>query len=58
MTNFCQTPPAPQTDYANYLIKDPYIFDFIQAKGKADERNIEQQFTDHITKFLLELGTP
>jgi len=38
------------------MLKDPYIFDFIQAKGKADERNIEQQLTEHITKFLMELG--
>jgi predicted nuclease of restriction endonuclease-like (RecB) superfamily len=28
----------------------------VQAKEKADERNIEQQLTDQITKFLLELG--
>jgi predicted nuclease of restriction endonuclease-like (RecB) superfamily len=56
ITNFSKTLPEPQTDFANYLIKDPYIFDFVQAKRKADERNIEQQLTDHITKFLLELG--
>ncbi len=56
ITNFSKTLPEPQTDFANYLIKDPYIFDFIQTKEKADERNIEQQLTDHITKFLLELG--
>ncbi|SHN12819.1 YhcG family protein [Chitinophaga sp. CF418] len=56
VTNFSKTMPEPQTDFANYILKDPYIFDFVQAKGKADERNIEQQLTDHITKFLLELG--
>lgn len=56
ITNFSKTLPEPQTDLANYILKDPYIFDFIQAKEKADERNIEQQLTDHITKFLLELG--
>lgn len=56
ITNFSKTLPEPQTDFANYIIKDPYIFDFIQAKEKANERNIEQQLTDHITKFLLELG--
>ena len=32
------------------------VFDFVQAKGKADERDIERQLTEHITKFLLELG--
>ncbi|GAA3935902.1 DUF1016 family protein [Chitinophaga oryziterrae] len=56
ITNFSRTLPEPNTDFANYIIKDPYIFDFVQAKEKADERNIEQQLTDHITKFLLELG--
>lgn len=56
INNFERTLPAPQTDFANYLLKDPYIFDFVQAKEKADERNIEEQLTSHITKFLLELG--
>ncbi|HEX8333137.1 MAG TPA: DUF1016 domain-containing protein [Segetibacter sp.] len=37
-------------------MKDPYIFDFVQAKEKADERNIEEQLSSQITKFLLELG--
>lgn len=55
-TNFSRTLPGPQTDLAQYLLKDPYIFDFVQAQDKADERNIEQQLTEHITKFLLELG--
>jgi len=54
--NFSATLPAPQSDFANYLLKDPYIFDFVQAKEKADERNIEGQLTNQITKFLLELG--
>lgn len=56
INNFERTLPQPQTDFANYLLKDPYIFDFVQAKEKADERNIEEQLASHITKFLLELG--
>jgi len=56
ISNFSNTLPAIQTDFANYMLKDPYIFDFVQAKEKADERNIEQQLTEHITKFLMELG--
>jgi len=55
-TNFSRTLPPSQSDFANYLLKDPYIFDFIQAKEKVDERNIEEQLASHITKFLLELG--
>lgn len=56
INNFERTLPPPQTDFANYLLKDPFIFDFVQAKERADERNIEEQLTHHITKFLLELG--
>ncbi len=55
-SNFSATLPKPQSDFANYLLKDPYIFDFVQAREHADERNIEEQLTTHITKFLLELG--
>lgn len=40
ITNFSRTLPEPATDLANYIMKDPYIFDFVQAKEKADERNI------------------
>ena len=56
LSNFKDTLPALHTDLANSILKDPYIFDFVQAKEKADERNIEQQLTEHITKFLMELG--
>lgn len=51
INNFQRTLPTAQTDFANYLFKDPYIFDFVQAKEKADERNIEEQLATHITKF-------
>lgn len=56
INNFTNTLPPFQSDFANYLLKDPYIFDFVQAKEKADERNIEEQLANHVTKFLLELG--
>ena len=56
INNFKNTLPPAQSDFADYLFKDPYIFDFVQAKEKADERNIEEQLAHHITKFLLELG--
>ena len=56
ITNFSRTLPPAQSDFANYLLKDPYIFDFVQAKEKADERNTEEQLANHVTKFLLELG--
>lgn len=56
INNFSRMLPAPDSDFANYLLKDPYIFDLVQATEKANERNIEEQLTNHITMFLLELG--
>lgn len=56
INNFQRLLPSPETDFANYILKDPYIFDFVQATDKANERNIEQQLTQHIIMFLLELG--
>ena len=38
VNNFTTTLPAPQSDLANYLLKDPYIFDLAGTKEKADER--------------------
>ena len=43
VNNFAATLPAPQSDLANYLLKDPYIFDLAGTKEKADERDIEEQ---------------
>ena len=54
--NFTATLPAPQSDLANYLLKDPYIFDLAGAKEKADERDIEEQLVKHVTRYLLEMG--
>jgi len=43
ITNFNSTLPSPQSDFAEQIVKDPYIFDFVCIKGKADEKNIEDQ---------------
>ena len=56
VNNFTATLPAPQSDLANYLLKDPYIFDLVGAKEKADERDIEEQLVKHVTRYLLEMG--
>ena len=56
VNNFTATLPAPQSDLANYLLKDPYIFDLAGAKEKADERDIEEQLVKHVTRYLLEMG--
>ena len=57
VSNFNETLPAPQSDLAQQLIKDPYTFDFLTLTEAYNERELEKALTDHITKFLLELGS-
>jgi predicted nuclease of restriction endonuclease-like (RecB) superfamily len=54
--NFTRTLPAPQSDLAQNLLKDPYNFDFLTLGNEADERDIERGLVAHIRDFLLELG--
>ncbi|HKR41904.1 MAG TPA: PDDEXK nuclease domain-containing protein, partial [Paraburkholderia sp.] len=56
ITNFDQRLPPSQSDLARDALKDPYIFDFLNLSENAQERDIEQALTQHITRFLLELG--
>lgn len=56
VTNFTATLPAPQSDLAGELVKDPYNFDFLTLRKDAAERELEQGLLDHIRRFLLELG--
>jgi predicted nuclease of restriction endonuclease-like (RecB) superfamily len=57
VNNFTATLPKPQSDLANYLLKDPYMFDLVDIKERADERDIEEQLVTHVTKYLLEMGS-
>ena len=56
VSNFSARLPKPQSDLANYLMKDPYIFDMMGLTDKMAERDVEQQLVSHITKYLLEMG--
>ncbi|WP_449023534.1 PDDEXK nuclease domain-containing protein [Prevotella pallens] len=57
VSNFSARLPKPQSDLANYLMKDPYIFDLMGQTDKMAERDLEQQLVSHITKYLLEMGS-
>ena len=57
VSNFSVRLPKPQSDLANYLMKDPYIFDMMGQTDKMAERDVEQQLVSHITKYLLEIGS-
>ena len=56
ITNFEVTLPAPQSDLAKEMLKDPYNFDFLRLTEKHDEKELENALVNHVTKFLLELG--
>ena len=57
VSNFSVRLSKPQSDLANYLMKDPYIFDIMGQTDKMVERDIELQLVSHITKYLLEMGS-
>ena len=55
-TNFDETLPSPNNEQVKELLKDPYIFDFVDSTEYLKELDIERQLTSNITKLLLELG--
>lgn len=55
-TNFALTLPAPQSDLAQAITKDPYNFDFLTITEKYNEKELKDALMDNIQSFLLELG--
>jgi predicted nuclease of restriction endonuclease-like (RecB) superfamily len=47
-TNFDQTLPPPQSDLARQVIKDPYVFDFLEMADDVRERDLERALIEHI----------
>jgi predicted nuclease of restriction endonuclease-like (RecB) superfamily len=56
VTNFKTTLPPAQSDLAQGITKDPYLFDFLTLRDDANERAVEAGLVAHVEKFLLELG--
>lgn len=56
VTNFQATLPEPQSDLAKQTLKDPFNFDFLMLREQHDERELEEALSNHLTRFLLELG--
>jgi predicted nuclease of restriction endonuclease-like (RecB) superfamily len=56
ITNFDRTLPAPQSELAQQIVKDPYNFDFLSLGSEAKERDLERGLIAQLQKFLLELG--
>ena len=55
--NFNSTLIEPQSDLANDLQKDPYIFNLPLLKEKYVERELEESMVERIRDILLELGS-
>lgn len=55
-TNFDRVLPAPQSELARQLLKDPYNFDFLSLHDEALERDLERGLLAHLRDFMLELG--
>lgn len=56
VNNFASCLPAPQSDFVQQTLKDPYIFDFLTLEAGFHERELEAGLVAHLEKFLLELG--
>jgi predicted nuclease of restriction endonuclease-like (RecB) superfamily len=56
-TNFKKILSSPQSELAEQTIKDPYIFDFLNISKKHNEKELEDKLMEHITRFLIELGS-
>ena len=57
ITNFERTLPAPTSDLAQELTKDPYDFAFTGIAGRYNEQLLKNKLLENITQFLVELGT-
>lgn len=56
LTNFHRTLPAPQSELAQQLIKDPYSFEFLAMAEDLLERDLEKGLLDQLKSLILELG--
>ncbi len=55
-SNFHLTLPENQSVLANQILKDPYVFGFLQMDEQRNELDMERQLIEHIQEFLIELG--
>ena len=54
--NFDVALPPADSDMANQIFKDPYLFDFLGTSEVRKEAELERKLIEHLEKFLLELG--
>ncbi len=55
-TNFTAALESPDSELAQQLVKDPYIFEHLALATRRDERAVEQALMDRLQETLLEFG--
>lgn len=55
-TNFTTALDAPDSELAQQLIKDPYVFEHLALVERVAERDVEQALMDRLQDTMLELG--
>jgi predicted nuclease of restriction endonuclease-like (RecB) superfamily len=57
VNNFDAHLPAPQSQLAKEILRDPYHFDFLSMTEMYQEKDLEDALAKHISEFLMELGS-
>ena len=55
-TNFAAVLDSPDSELAQQLVKDPYVFEHLAYVSEIDERHVEQALIDRIQDTLMEFG--
>lgn len=55
-TNFTAALDATDSELAQQLVKDPYVFEHLAMVGRVAERDVEQALMDRLQETMLELG--
>lgn len=55
-SNFAASLPAADSDLAQQLLRDPYVFDHLTLSERAAERDLEQALIDRLRDTLLAFG--
>jgi predicted nuclease of restriction endonuclease-like (RecB) superfamily len=56
-SNFAAALEPGESELAQQIAKDPYVFDFLRLTSTAAERQLEQGLMDQMVRTLQELGT-
>lgn len=55
-SNFDTQLASVESDLVAELVRDPYVFDFLELRADVAERELEQALTDRLVETLRELG--